>query len=470
MNDEANQDSAPTSAGRVLVVDDERNIRSTLKMVLADLGYQIDLASDGDEAEKILAQTPPDVVMLDVRMPKRNGIELLRTWRQSHPHLPIILMSGEATLTEALDGLKAGAYDFIEKPFLEPRLINTLGRAMEKTRLEATVNSDEGNEEDRIIGQSPALRRVLNDVLKIAPTKSRVLITGESGTGKDLLARAIHRHSSRAKNRFTKVNCAAIPSELIESELFGHVKGAFTGAVAARRGVFESANGGTLFLDEIGELSPSAQAKILRALQNGEITPVGSDLTIKVDVRVVAATNRDLKAEVETGSFREDLYYRLAVVQIESPPLRSRLEDIPLLANHFSQQIRVENGLAEKRLTSEVVLALQSYIWPGNIRELRNVMERLMILGGPQIGLEDLPADIRSRSKGQTPSQSMANVTFQPQNWEEFKQSSERNYLIAVLKHCQANISEAARILQVERSTIHKWLKSHQIEKQHYLV
>ncbi len=305
-------------SGKILVIDDEPNIRTSLKMLLVDEGFAVDLACDGEEAEKILAVTPPDLILLDIRLPKISGLDLLKSWKLQRPSMPIVLMSGEATVTEALEGLKLGAYDFAEKPFISARLINTLHRAIERSRLkEAGADLDE----EPIVGQAPPLRQVLAAIEKIAPTKTRVLITGESGTGKELLARSVHRLSTRAKSRFVRINCAAIPSELIESELFGHVKGAFTGATAARRGHFENAHGGTLFLDEIGDLSLSAQAKILRALQNGEVTPVGSNITIKVDVRIIAATNRDLKAAVEAGAFREDLFYRLAVVTLESPPL-----------------------------------------------------------------------------------------------------------------------------------------------------
>ncbi len=459
------KDSATGATGRILVVDDEKNIRSTLKMVLHGEGFVADLAADGAEAEKFFALTPPDVVLLDVRLPGRTGLELLAQWKVQYAATPIILMSGEATLTEALDGLKNGAYDFLEKPLIQPRVLNAVLRALEKRNL----TDDMVQSEDHIIGNSTPLKALLADVAKLAPLKTRVLITGESGTGKDLIARAIHQLSARSKKRFVKINCAAIPSELIESELFGHVKGAFTGAIAARKGHFEMANGGTLFLDEVGELSASAQAKILRALQNGEITPVGSDLTIKVDVRVVSATNRDLKAEVELGQFREDLYYRLAVVTLECPPLRARADDIPLITRHLAEFIRQENGLGPKTFAPEVLHALTSYPWPGNIRELRNAIERLMILSGPLVGLEHLPQEI---AKGKVSGgQSAADTQgFKVKTWEAFKMESEREFLIQTLRKCQGSISETARVLAVERTTIHKWLKHLQIEKQHYLV
>jgi DNA-binding NtrC family response regulator len=456
-------------AGRGLVVDDERNIRAALTMTLKGAGYMVDAAASGAEAEALMSITPPDVVMLDVRLPGADGLALLQRWKPLFPMTPVILMSGEATLSEALEGLKLGAYDFLEKPLLAPRLVNMVARAIERRTLldQAMAGAVDGG--DGVVGQSLKLKGLLADIAKIAPLKTRVLITGESGTGKDLVARAVHQLSARAKKRFVKLNCAAIPTELIESELFGHVKGAFTGAVQARRGHFEAANGGTLFLDEVGELSASAQAKMLRALQNGEITPVGSDVTIKVDVRVLAATNRDLKAEVELGHFREDLYYRLAVVVLEAPPLRDRTGDVTLLTRHFAELIRAENGLLGKTFLPEALDALSAYRWPGNIRELRNVVERLVILGGPTIGLDDLPPEIRAASRSPA-LPAGAPEAFRPTTWEHFKAASERAFLVKTLKACHGNISEAARILAVERTTIHKWLKTYDIEKRHYVV
>ena len=323
----------------------------------------------------------------------------------------------------------------------------------------------------KIVGSSRALTSLLTQINKIAPLRTRVLITGESGTGKDLVARSIHEQSARGSKPFVKVNCAAIPAELVESELFGHVKGAFTGATAARRGLFETAHGGTLFLDEIGELPLAAQAKILRALQNGEISPVGSDRTVEVDVRVIAATNRDLKAEVERGRFREDLYYRVAVVCLEVPPLRDRASDIPTLVRHFAEEISAENGLPMPQFDMHVWDPMQQYGWPGNIRELRNVVERLVILGDQVVGLDDLPCEILRHACQVALVKEPENnqPVFSPLPWDEFKKSSERDYLLRVLRHCRGNISEAARVLAVERSTVHKWLKSNEIEKHHYL-
>lgn len=465
---EKETDSSLAPLGRVLVVDDEKNIRATVKMVLNSEGFRVDTAEDGNKADEILSTTPPDAILLDVRMPGRTGLELLKTWRVQYPEMPIILMSGEATLSEAVGGLKDGAFDFLEKPLMQARLCNTVRHAIDRSK---QLEKRAATSPFQIIGRSPALARVLGDIEKIAPTKTRVLITGESGTGKDLLARALHSHSGRKTKPFIKVNCAAIPSELIESELFGHKKGAFTGALNARRGYFEAANGGTLFLDEIGELSASAQAKILRAIQNGEITPVGSDVTVQVDVRIVAATNRDLKAEVELGNFREDLFYRLAVVVVESPRLKDRKEDIPLLVQFFAEDIRKENGLGSKNFDAAVMQILQEYNWPGNIRELRNVVERLLILSGPVITVNELPTELRQPTQNSSTriNQALGQPEFSLVPWESFKKESERNYLIFALRTCKGNISETARVLGVERTTIHKWMHSYQIQKQHFV-
>lgn len=448
---------------RVLVVDDEPNIRQSVQMVLSARGFAVELAEDGIAADLILNESVPDAILLDVRLPGRNGLELLKYWRVQHPTVPVVLMSGDATITEALEGLKMGAYDFIEKPFLAPKLVNTITRAIEKSDLQRrTTHADI----DPMVGQSERIKSVIETVAKIAPTKSRVLITGESGTGKELIARAIHEQSDRRARPFIKVNCAAIPHELVESHLFGHTKGSFTGAVAARRGLFEQANGGSIFLDEIGELSLAAQAKMLRVLQNSEISPVGSEKTLRVDVRVIAATNRDLKVEVENGQFREDLYYRLNVVEIASPSLRERVGDIEVLCDFFLRKISLEYGFADKELSQPALERMKSYSWPGNIRELRNVIERLVLLSGPIIQLQDLPREILGDDKPPVDLQQSEEIL----PWEEFKVVSERQYLIRVLKSCEGNISEAARLLKVERSTIHKWFKSLQIEKHHYVV
>lgn len=462
-------DQRTGTAGRVLVVDDERNIRSTMQMTLRNAGYQVDLAADGNEAEACFEKSIPDAVILDVRLPGRSGLELLKAWKSEWPELAIILMSGEATLTEALQGLKEGAFDFIEKPIMTARLLTSVSHAVERSKLRESPLLGGG---DVVVGDSKVLMKTLENSRKIATTKARVLITGESGTGKDLIARYIHRLSARADRPFIKLNCASIPHDLIESELFGHIKGAFTGATSARRGHFESANGGTLFLDEVGELPLPAQAKMLRALQNGEITLLGTSDTVNVDVRVIAATNRDLKQEVAKGTFREDLYYRLAVVEIQSPALRDRKEDIPQLVRHFTRQLADEYGMAPKDFDDRALTAMMNYPWPGNVRELRNVLERVMILAGATIGLADLPPEIAScvdpvpapLRVGASAAGSESGI----EPWHHFKERTERAYILQALRHFEGNISEAARQLQVERQTIHKWLKSYQIERVEY--
>lgn len=463
---DSHSDTPSSSSGHILVVDDERNIRSTLEMVLSNAGYRVKTAADGTEAETILAKSEFDVILLDVRLPGRTGVQLLTHWKAQWPNTFIILMSGEATISEALEGVRQGAFDFLEKPILSARLLSSLSHAMERQRTKSRI--DLGNGES-VVGQSPQINKLLDDAHKVAPTKARILVTGESGTGKDVLARYIHLNSARRDRPFIKINCASISQDLIESELFGHCKGAFTGAISARRGYFECANGGTLFLDEVGELPLAAQAKLLRTLQNGEVTPVGTSETFIVDVRVISATNRDLKSEVTRGRFREDLYYRLAVVVMESPPLRDRHADISAIANHFNHVIATDYGVAPKQLDSAVLSAFESYSWPGNIRELRNVLERCMILSGSTIGLADLPPEIASCSQMGSHSHasahhSSASGALEP--WHIFKSRSEREHILRALELAAGNMADAAKLLHVERQTIYKWMKSYGIERQ----
>lgn len=461
------RDQPSSSSGHILVVDDERNIRSTLQLVLTNAGYRVSTAGDGEEAEVILGNAEFDVILLDVRLPGRSGLQLLGQWKTQWPGTLIILMSGEATISEALDGLKQGAFDFLEKPILSARLLSSITHAMERQQTKRRIDLGNG---ECVVGQSPQIKKVLDDAAKVAPTKARILITGESGTGKDVLARFIHLNSARKDRPFIKINCASIPQDLVESELFGHCKGAFTGAVTARRGYFECANGGTLFLDEVGELPLAAQAKLLRTLQNGEITAVGTSDTFVVDVRVIAATNRDLKAEVQKGRFREDLYYRLAVVGIESPSLRERPSDIELLARHFNHTIATDYGIAAKELDPSVFAAFASYPWPGNIRELRNVIERCMILGGSTIVLADLPPEIASHGQSSISYHPISSVNSQIslnniEPWHIFKSRSEREHILRAIEVAAGNMAEAARLLHVERQTIYKWMKSYGIER-----
>ena len=379
---------------KVLIVDDEQSIRKTLRDILEFEKFDVDEANDGLECVVKIKQNSYDVIILDIKMPKMDGMDALERIQEIAAETPVVMISGHATIDTAVDAVKKGAFDFISKPPDLNRLLITLRNAMDKSSLitEKKVLQRKimkANTQE-IIGDSKVITTIKTTIDRVAPTDARVLITGSNGTGKELVARWIHEGSSRADKPIIEVNCAAIPSELIESELFGHEKGAFTSAVKQRIGKFEQANGGTIFLDEVGDMSLSAQAKVLRALQENRITRVGGDKEIIVDVRVIAATNKDLVREIAVGRFREDLYHRLAVIIIDVPPLNSRLEDIPQLVNHFSEQICGEYGIPTKSFNSKAVKRLQSFEWSGNIRELRNVIERLIILGGEVISEKDV--------------------------------------------------------------------------------
>jgi DNA-binding NtrC family response regulator len=367
---------------RILVIDDERSIRNTLKDILEYEKYHVELAEDGLKGIEIFRNADFDVVLCDIKMPGIDGIEVLEKLEEINCDVPVIMISGHGNIDTAVESIKKGAYDYIEKPLDLNRLLITIRNAMDKSTLvtETKILKKKVSKKYEIIGESATIKKVIEMADRVAKTDARVLITGSNGTGKELIAHRIHDLSHRSPGSFIEVNCAAIPSELIESELFGHEKGSFTSAVKQRIGKFEQANGGTLFLDEIGDMSLSAQAKVLRALQENIITRVGGEKSIKVDVRVVAATNKNLTVEIERGNFREDLYHRLSVILIHVPSLNERLDDIPLLANYFIQQICAEYGMPEKILTQEAVEELQRITWTGNIREFRNVIERLIIL------------------------------------------------------------------------------------------
>lgn len=382
---------------KILIIDDERAIRNTLKEILEFEGYTIDVAENGRAGLDRALAGSYDLIFTDIKMPELDGLEFLSHYRagmaeQNSEEAPVVVITGHGSVDTAVDALKGGAFDFIQKPLDLNRLLLTTKHALEHKSLvqETKVLRKKVGKRNQMIGESPAIERVRAIIDKVAPTEARVLITGSNGTGKEVVAHLIYENSQRAKGPMVEVNCAAIPSELIESELFGHMKGSFTGAVKDRAGKFEQADGGTLFLDEIGDMSLSAQTKVLRALQENEITRVGSDKTIKVNVRVIAATNKDLKKEIEKGNFREDLYHRLNVIPIHVPDLKDRKEDIPLLVNHFIHQICAEQGWKVKCINNEAILALQQHHWPGNIRELRNVIERLIILSADTITAEDV--------------------------------------------------------------------------------
>lgn len=376
----------------ILVIDDERAIRNTLNEILSFEGFKVEEAADGAEGLKKIQDGNYDCILCDVKMPKMDGIEVLEKVKESHPDTPFIVISGHGNIETAVDAVKKGAYDFISKPPDLNRLLITIRNAMDKKSLVAETKQlrkriSKGYE---MIGESEGIKHIKETIEKVAPTDARVLITGANGVGKELVARNIHDLSERSKGPLIEVNCAAIPSELIESELFGHEKGSFTSAVKQRIGKFEQASGGTLFLDEIGDMSASAQAKVLRALQEGKITRVGGDKEIKVDVRVIAATNKDLIQETEEKNFRLDLYHRLSVILIHVPALNNRKEDIPLLAEHFMQEISKEYNQAEKEFDKGALEAMQKYDWTGNIRELRNVVERLIIMSDKKITKKDV--------------------------------------------------------------------------------
>ena len=377
---------------KILVIDDERSIRNTLKDILEYEKYEVDLAEDGNKGIDMIRKNEYEIILCDIKMPGMDGIEALEKIQILSPDTPVVMISGHGNIDTAVDSIKKGAYDFIEKPLDLNRLLITIRNAMDKSNLitETKVLKRKVSKKFQIVGSSPAIGKILDMADKVAPTDARVLITGANGTGKELIARRLHDHSNRSSGPFIEVNCAAIPSELIESELFGHEKGAFTSAVKQRKGKFEQASGGTLFLDEIGDMSLSAQAKVLRALQESIITRVGGDKAIKVDVRVVAATNKNLSEEIDNNTFREDLYHRLSVILIQVPPLSERPDDIPELANHFISQICSEYGIPEKEITDDAISQLQKMPWTGNIREFRNVIERLIILCDKTITGEDV--------------------------------------------------------------------------------
>jgi DNA-binding NtrC family response regulator len=383
----------------ILIIDDEKAIRKTLTEILSFEGYKIDEAADGEEGLKKFKEKSYDAVLCDIKMPKLDGIEFLQKAADTSPDVPIIMISGHGNIETAVEAVKKGAYDFISKPPDLNRLLITIRNAMERSSLvsETKVLKRKVSRVQEMIGGSAPIQRIKETIEKVAPTEARILITGDNGVGKELVARWVHEKSNRASGPLVEVNCAAIPTELIESELFGHEKGSFTSAVKQRIGKFEQANGGTLFLDEIGDMSLSAQAKVLRALQEGKITRVGADKDINVDVRVIAATNKDLLKEVDEKSFRLDLYHRLSVILIHVPSLNERRDDIPVLVDQFLHDICADYGIAKKNIDDDAIQMLQEYDWTGNIRELRNVVERLVILSAKTITREDVKSYVMPR-------------------------------------------------------------------------
>ncbi|HEX5063825.1 MAG TPA: sigma-54 dependent transcriptional regulator [Kofleriaceae bacterium] len=441
----------------ILVIDDEPNILTTVRRSLELEGYAVEVAGGGAAGLAKLVEHDIDLVLLDVMMPGETGLEVLPKLRAAKPDVMVVMMSGNATIETAVQATKGGAFDFIEKPLSGDKLLITVQNTLAYARLRYENQRLRGRAQTdfAMIGKGAAMRGIFDKVSKTAPTTGRVLITGENGTGKELVARAIHEHSKRADGPFVKLNCAAIPSELIESELFGHEKGAFTGATQQRRGKFELADGGTLFLDEVGDMNPNAQAKVLRVLQENELERVGGGETIKVDVRVVAATNKDLQAEIAASRFREDLYYRLAVVPIELPPLRARREDIPTLVEHFLEQVCADNDRRKKKVASGALTLLMQHDWPGNVRELKNVVERLAILtGDAEVITEADVGDALPRVKA-VKSEFARGTPF-----KDLVAAAERDIIVAALDANDHHVSNTARELQLERSHLYKKMRA----------
>ena len=456
---------------RILVIDDEAGIRDSLRMTLEYEGYDFVGAATGQEGLALAEREAPDLVLLDVKMPGMDGLEVLDRLRAMNEALPVVVISGHGTISTAVEATKKGAFDFIEKPFASERVLVSLRNALDQRRLRDENRSLKKAVEVRhqMIGESAALRQVMAAVGRAAPTNATVLIQGESGVGKELVARTIHRNSLRSRERFVQVNCAAIPEELIESELFGHEKGSFTGATEKQVGKFEQADRGTIFLDEVGDMSAKTQAKVLRVLQEGEVERLGSARTIKVDVRVIAATNKNLEEEIEKGRFREDLYFRLAVIPIQVPPLRERTEDIPLLVRHYMDYFSRENNVRPKRITPGALDALQRYRWKGNIRELGNTVERLIIMtGGDTIDAADLPDGLRTSPGGgsSAPPKPVSEADqAKAGTLREFKENAERAFLVDKLRENGWNISKTAEVIGTPRSNLYKKLEQYQISQ-----
>ncbi|WP_456431168.1 sigma-54-dependent transcriptional regulator [Thermosulfuriphilus sp.] len=446
-------------AERILVVDDEESIIESLSGILEDEGFEVEGAISGQEALNKVSESVPDLVLLDVWLPDLDGLDVLRELKVGYPDLPVIIISGHGTVETAVRATKLGAHDFIEKPLSYDRVVLSVRNALKFRALEReNVLLKNKVRTRQITGTSPAVLRLREQIARVAPTDSTVLILGESGAGKEVVAQMIHAASRRREKPLVEINCAAIPEDLIEAELFGYEKGAFTGALTSKKGKFDLADGGTLFLDEIGDMSLKTQAKILRILQEQRFERVGGTRTLKVDVRIIAATNKDLRQEIKRGNFREDLYYRLNVVPIEVPPLRERLEDIPLLIEDFLQEIAENTGLGRKRVTPEVLEALERYHWPGNVRELRNLVERLVIMSpGPEIEISTLPDYIRNPDP---PSKGLQEPWFACEDLRQARALFEREFILRKLRAHGGNISQTAEAIGLERSHLYRKMRS----------
>ncbi|MBI4012065.1 MAG: sigma-54-dependent Fis family transcriptional regulator [Candidatus Rokubacteria bacterium] len=442
---------------RILIVDDEKSIRTTLAAILNDEGYRPVAVGSGPEALARVGEEVPDLVILDIWLPDMDGIDTLAELKRQWPELPVIMVSGHGTIETAVKATKLGAYDYIEKPLSLENTLLVIDRALEHARLEREnrLLKERIERAHQIIGTSPATNELRRQIATAAPTNGRVLIIGENGAGKELVARAVHALSVRRDRPFVEVNCAAIPDELIESELFGHEKGAFTGAVARRRGKFELADGGTLFLDEIGDMSLRTQAKVLRALEEQTVERIGGHEPIRVDVRVIAASNQSLSDLIAQGRFREDLFYRLNVIPIEVPALRRRKEDIPLLVDHFFKTFSAEYGKRPKTLSGDAMVHVMAYDWPGNVRELRNMVERLVIMtAGDTITPEDLPPPLRPRAF-------VALDAGNPQSLREARDAFERAFILAELRANGWNITRTSKQLGIGRVNLWRKLKAY---------
>jgi two-component system nitrogen regulation response regulator NtrX len=448
---------------KILIIDDEKAIRNTLREILEYESYQVDEAANGEEGLEKILNDEYAAVLCDIKMPKMDGMEVLSKAHEIDDDLPFIMISGNGTIETAVEATKKGAYDFISKPPDLNRLLVTIRNAIDKKSLtvETKVLRRKVTKTREIIGDSPAIQNIMETIEKVAPTDARVMITGENGTGKELVARWIHEKSNRAKNPIVEVNCAAIPTELIESELFGHEKGAFTSAIKQRIGKFEQANGGTLFLDEIGDMSLAAQAKVLRALQEGKITRVGGDKDIDVDVRVVAATNKNLLQEIEKGNFRMDLYHRLSVILIHVPSLNERKDDIPILAEKFIKEVCEDNGIPRKMFLPQALDELKKLDYYGNIRELRNVVERLVILGQQRISIDDVrkfasPLSAREEEK---------NIYERFSTLQDFKEYVERIFIEEKLKKNGWNVAKTALEIDIQRSHLYNKIEKYTLKR-----
>jgi two-component system nitrogen regulation response regulator NtrX len=449
----------------ILVVDDEKNIRGSLEGILKDEGYRVRGVGTGEELLKQVGQAVPDLVVLDVWLPGIDGLQALEELKRLHPELPVIMISGHSTVEAAVKATKLGAYDFIEKPLSLEKTVLAVRNALDRQRLELENRALRQTLEERyeIVGESPAIQALRIQIQSAAPSHGRVLIRGESGTGKELIARAIHRQSLRKDKPFVEVNCAAIPDELIESELFGHERGAFTGATTKRRGKFEVGDGGTIFLDEVGDMSLKTQAKVLRVLQEQTFERVGGTEVLTVDVRVIAASNKPLEEEIQKGNFREDLFYRLNVIPFEVPPLRDRTEDIPLLANYFLLLFSQEYGKRKKTLSRAAMGLLLQHPWPGNVRELRNVMERMVIMVPEDTIVDtDVAPSLRVRP-GVVPEAEEAEASWDG-TLRDGRVRFERQYILRRLNEAHWNITRAAERLGIERSNLHRKMKAYGIE------